>query len=772
MVSRAAYRVRITGRVQGVGFRPFVHRLAIRHELSGWVKNTTADVQIAIEGTPNEVEAFLGELRSEAPPMARIVNLTLEPAGPEGRSCFAILPSDTEAQGDIPVPADTGICAACLAELLDPGNRRYRYPFITCTDCGPRYTVIEAMPYDRERTSMAVFRQCPACLGEYFDPASRRYHCESNGCPKCGPRLWFENLPRVEAAGPEAALDAAVGLLREGGILGVRGLGGFHLAVDAADEAAVARLRERKHRDAKPFAVMVRSLEEARQLADLEPAEEECLLSPERPVVLALRREGAPLAPSVAPGLSRIGLLLAYTPLHHLLLEAEGRPLVMTSGNRSDEPIATGNQEARDRLAGIADGFLFHDRDIVNRYDDSVLRVASGRPVMIRRARGYAPAPIPLPIATPVPLLAVGPLLKNTFTLATGSSAWVSQHIGDLETFETLEHFERSLDRYRSLFRIDPEVAVRDTHPEYLSSRVAEQLGLPRVMEVQHHHAHIAAVMAEHGVTGPVIGLALDGAGYGDDGTVWGAEVLVGDLTGYRRAAHLLPVPLPGGDRAARSPWRAAAGYLSVEPGFRDSFGGAFQSVNRAERELVERQLAEDLNAPLASSMGRLFDAAAAILGVRHESSFEGQAAMELEALAGFRPATEYPSRFIERDGRVVLDPLPLLAVLGTRRRRGEPVADLAADFHASIAWALAALIRRVAADTGLSIVALGGGVFQNGRLLTSMVKRLERDGLRVLVPGQLPPNDGCISYGQAAVAAARISSESGLETKEQQPCA
>jgi hydrogenase maturation protein HypF len=366
-----------------------------------------------------------------------------------------------------------------------------------------------------------------------------------------------------------------------------------------------------------------------------------------------------------------------------------------------------------------------------------------------------------------VPLLAVGPLLKNTFTLATGASAWVSQHIGDLETFETLEHFEQSLARYRALFHVDPQVVVRDAHPEYLSSGLADELGLPRVMDVQHHHAHIAAVMAEHGVTEPVIGLALDGAGYGDDGTTWGAEVLVGDLIGYRRAAHLLPVPLPGGDRAARSPWRAAAGYLSAEPGFRDSFAGAFTSVSAAERELVERQIAHNLNAPLASSLGRLFDAAAAILGVRHESSYEGQAAMELEALAGRRPATEYPSRFLEREERIVLDPLPLLAVLGSRRRRGEPVADLAADFHASIAWALAALIRRVAARTGLSIVALGGGVFQNGRLLTSMVRRLTRDGLRVLVPRQLPPNDGGISYGQAAVAAARLAAEATRESAD-----
>ncbi len=481
--------------------------------------------------------------------------------------------------------------------------------------------------------------------------------------------------------------------------------------------------------------------------------------------MLGLRQEDAPVAPSVAPGLTRIGVLLAYTPLHHLLLEAVGGPLVMTSGNQSDEPIATGNAEALARLAGIADGFLLHDREIVTRYDDSVVRVVEERPVLIRRARGFAPMPLRLPVSAPVPLLAVGPLLKNTFTLAEGAAAWVSQHLGDLENLETLEHFDRSLARFRRLFAIAPEVVVRDAHPEYLSSRLAEEMGLPRVLVVQHHHAHIAAVMAEHGVTEPVIGLALDGAGYGDDGTTWGGEVLVGDLTGYRRAAHLLPAPLPGGDRAARSPWRAAAGYLSIEPGFAGAFALAFQGVSPVERDLVERQIARGLNAPLASSMGRLFDAAAAILGVRHEAAYEGQAAMELEALAGRRPATEYPSGFLEQDGRLVLDPLPLLAVLGTRRRRGEPVADLAADFHASVAWALAALVRRVAEESGIRTIALGGGVFQNGRLLESLSRRFAQSGFRVLAPRRLPPNDGAISYGQAAVAAAILA-------REVNPCA
>lgn len=758
MVSRAAYHVRVSGQVQGVGFRPFVHRLALRHGLGGWVRNTTGDVQIAVEGAPDALEAFLGELRAEAPPLARISGVTLESSGPEGRYGFAILPSEARLDSDIPVPPDAGLCLSCLEELFDPGNRRYRYPFITCTDCGPRYTVTLDMPYDRERTSMKVFAECPDCRVEYQDPASRRFHCESNSCPRCGPQLWFEALPHVER-GPEAALGAAVELLEHGKILGIRGLGGFHLAVDAADQAAVARLRERKLREAKPLAVMVRTMAEADQIAEIDSAEADLLTAPERPIVLAVRREGARLAPSLAPGLSRVGVMLAYTPLHHLLLEAFGRPLVMTSGNRSDEPIATGNDEARTRLEGIADGFLFHDREIVSRYDDSVLRVVSGKPVLLRRARGHAPVPIPLPIPAPVPLLAVGPLLKNTFTLASGSSAWVSQHIGDLETFETLEHFERSLQHYRALFRIEPEVVIRDAHPEYLSSRFADDQGL-RVMEVQHHHAHIASVMAEHGEVGPVIGLALDGAGYGDDGTIWGGEVLIADLRAYRRAGHLLPVPLPGGDRGARSPWRAALGYLSLEPRLLEGFIRFFDPIPSRELDLVRRQVERNLNAPLASSMGRLFDAAAALLGVRFEAAFEGQAAMELESLAGRRPAAEYPARFLERDGRIVLDPLPILAELGWARNRGGTADDLAADFHASVAWSLAELIRRIARTSSIRTVALGGGVFQNGRLLSSMVRRLDRDGFRVLVPRQLPPNDGGISYGQAAIAAARLHAE------------
>ncbi len=757
--SRAAYRLRVSGLVQGVGFRPFVHRLAVSHHLGGWVLNATGDVQIGVEGAPADLDAFLATLRVEAPARARIEEVAVEPAEVEELREFTILPSARESGRRQPVSPDIGTCAACEAELFDPADRRFHYPFITCTDCGPRYTVIESMPFDRERTSMAPFHQCAACLAEYHDPGDRRYHSETNSCPDCGPRLWFTTSDPA-SAGTGASLGEAVRILLHGGILAIRGLGGFHLAVDATNAAAVATLRARKRRVAKPLAIMVRTVADARALARIGAAEAALLASPERPIVLLEVRPDSGLAPNVAPGLAHIGIMLAYTPLHHLLLDLVGRPLVMTSGNQADEPIATDNQEALARLGGIADGFLLHDRDIVARYDDSVVRVVRGGEVLLRRARGYAPLPLSLPVASPRPLLAVGPHLKNTLTLVHGATAWVSQHIGDLESPETLEHFQGTLAMQRRLFGIDPEVVVRDAHPGYLSSRLAEEMEFSRVVTVQHHHAHIAAVMAEHGVTRPVLGVAYDGTGYGDDGTTWGAEVLAADLTGYRRVGHLLPVPMPGGDLAARMPWRAALGYLSSAPECAASFTAAFRGLDRRERDLAEIQMARRLNAPLASSMGRLFDAAAAVIGLRRQAFYEGQAAMELEALAGRRHAGAYPCDFREVEGRIVLDPLPLLAELGDRLERGAEPADLAAAFHAGIAGATIELVGRLARRTGLGTVVLCGGVFQNARLLETVWNGLEALGFRVLTPRRLSPNDGAISYGQAAVAAAILAAE------------
>lgn len=756
-----AASLRVTGVVQGVGFRPFVHRLAARNGLGGWVRNTAGEVQIEIEGTAEAIADFRQALEQEAPPLARIERVELEPLPPAGRTAFEIRASELDPDRRQPVSPDVALCAACEAELFEPGNRRFRYPFITCTDCGPRFTVIEAMPYDRERSSMRVFQQCPACAREYHDPQNRRYHSETNSCPRCGPRVWLQDAAgaRLDARQGDP-IAAAARLLLAGGIVAVRGLGGFHLTCDATNDAAVRLLRTRKRREQKPFAVMVRTLEQARAVVVLTAAEAELLTSRERPIVLAWRRPDTAVALAVAPGLDTIGIMLAYTPLHQLLLDEADRPLVMTSGNVSEEPIAIANDDVVRRLAGLADAFLLHDREIAARYDDSVLRVAGDAPVFLRRARGYAPLPLDLPLESPVPLVAVGAHLKNTFTLVHGRRAWVSQHIGDLENLETLEHFQRTLRDFQRLFRIHPDIAVRDLHPGYVSSRIALELGCRRVISVQHHHAHVAAVLAEHGRAQRAVGLAFDGTGYGDDGQVWGCELLVADLTRYVRVGHLRYAPLPGGDTAARAPWRVARGYLALEPSAEPAFARAFAGVDPQALALVDRQIAAGLNTPLASSLGRLFDAAAAILGVRTIAHFEGQAAMELEALAGHRPAAHWSCPLHEcRDGTWELDPMPLLVALGEKRQRHD-VRDLAAIFHESVIHAAVALATRAAAETGLTVVALSGGCFQNARVLEGIQRRLELRGLKVLVPRRLSPNDGAISYGQAAVATALLRRE------------
>lgn len=761
----AALELSIRGVVQGVGFRPFVHRTALAHGVAGWVRNEAGAVRVRVEGDPEALAAFVEDLRRTAPPLARIDALDVEEAAVEGSEGFQVLVSDTDPSGRLPVSPDVAICDACARELADPGDRRHRYPFITCTDCGPRFTVIESMPYDRERSTMAAFAQCPECLREYGDPRDRRYHSETNSCPACGPRLWLEAEGSVVDG--DEALEGAARLLRAGKIVAVRGLGGFHLACDARDEGAVQRLRARKNRDAKPLAIMVRTLDEVRALACVSGREAALLESRERPIVVLEARPPVPglptLASSVAPGLSTLGIMLAYTPLHLLLLDAVGSPLVMTSGNRADEPIATGNDEARHRLGQVADAFLLHDREIVARYDDSLVRVTAVGHVFLRRARGYAPLPVQLPVAALRPILAVGPHLKNTFALAQDRTAWVSQHVGDLENLETLDHFRGALARFKTLFRVEPEAVVRDLHPGYLSTRIAEETGLPQLPPVQHHHAHIAAVQGEHGITRDVIGIAFDGTGYGEDGRVWGAEFLRSGLTGFHRLGHLRYAPLPGGDAAARSPWRVALGYLSLEPQLAPVFDAALRRVYGLEREAAEHQIRQRINAPEASSMGRLFDAAAAVLGIRLESRFEGQAPMELESLAGSASGDLLPFPAGEgKDGMWVLDPLPLLAELGRRLAAGGNPVQLAAAFHESVAAAAADLAVKLCEMEGLYTAALGGGCFQNARLLEGVATRLEAEGIRVLIPRVLGPNDGAVSYGQAVVAAARLDAGEG----------
>lgn len=747
---------RVMGVVQGVGFRPFVYRLATRNSLAGWVRNVAGTVEIHVEGADDDLESFGHRLRTEAPPVSRIDSVETVAIEAAGALDFRIIAS-ADADGSRPVTPDLAICPECEAELFDANDRRYRHPFITCTNCGPRYTVIRALPYDRERTSMAVFPLCERCELEYLAPADRRHHAETVACPQCGPRVWLTGSDGVQLSQGDESIQDTAALLRIGYIAAIRGVGGFHLACDATDEAAVKRLRQRKQRDAKPFAVMVRTLDDAQAICSVSAAEARILTGPEHSIVLLTPRAGVRLAPSISPGLDRVGLMLAYTPLHHLLLEATARPLVMTSGNLSDEPIAIGNDEARSRLGNIAEIFLLHDREILSRVDDSVARVVNDVPLLLRAARGHAPRTLKLPVASPRPLLAVGPHLKNTFTLVGGGAAHVSPHIGDLDSIESLGHYRAALARYQELFRITPEVAVRDLHPGYLSTRIAHELGLAETIAVQHHHAHIAAVAAEHDFTEKIVGLAFDGTGLGDDGNVWGAETMIADLNGYRRMARLRYVPLPGGDIAAREPWRVALGYLSLEPDAAAAFELAFRDVPPAQRAVAWRQIERRLNAPLASSMGRLFDAASAVLGLRSRASYEGQAAMELESLAGTHAAEPFELPVRAHGDCLVLDPFPLLVALGEQRQRGVDAGYLAARFHETVIRAAVDVAVSVADRAGIDVVALSGGSFQNARLLSGIRHRLEARGLRVLIPRQLGPNDGAISFGQAAIAASLL---------------
>jgi hydrogenase maturation protein HypF len=702
-------RFRIVGIVQGVGFRPFVYGLARAHRLDGFVLNDGAGVVVEAEGQPAALDAFATALRTEAPPLARVEAITAEPLPVSGDAGFTIEASAATGRSAL-IPADVATCDDCLRELFDPEDRRYRYPFVNCTQCGPRFTIVRAVPYDRPNTTMAAFPLCAECRREYEDPVDRRFHAEPVCCPACGPRL---SLP----------VEEAVGLLRDGAILAVKGLGGWHLACDAAAEGAVSRLRARKHREDRPFALMTA---EPGLLAGIDDAERELLESRERPIVLLRRREGAPVAPTVAPGNPWLGIMLPYTPLHHLLLDGFGRALVMTSGNRSDEPIAFEDGDARERLAGIADAFLGHDRPIQRRCEDSVVR----RGFPIRRSRGFAPGALRLPVPARRAVLAAGGELKSTFCVARGPNAFLSPHLGDLDTELAYEAFRTDIELYLAMLDVEAETIAHDLHPEYLSTKWALEQDA-ELLGVQHHHAHAAACLAEHGEHGPALALVFDGTGYGTDGTLWGGELLRCDLAGFERLGHLEPVPLPGGAAAIREPWRLAAVHLE-----RAGLPVPFECWPAVRQSLR-------VNAPLSSGMGRLFDAVAALLGLRDEVTFEGQAAIELELLAGEADAAPYDWSF--GDGTA------LIARLYEDLAAGRPAAEIAAAFHETIAAAAAA----VCAEAGDGAVALSGGSFQNLRLLGATRRRLEALGFRVLTHRLVPPNDGGISYGQAAVAAA-----------------
>jgi len=747
--------------VQGVGFRPTVYLLAQKHALTGWVLNSAHGVEIEISGSPTACAAFVQDLQRNPPPLAHIDSFDVQPADSQTYPAFEIRESQDKPNDFLPVSPDLSICPDCRRELFDPADRRYRYPFINCTDCGPRFTIVKSIPYDRPNTSMAGFALCPDCAAEYHDPANRRFHAQPVACPVCGPQIWFEAGGK-KLAEKEDALQTARRWLAEGKILAVKGLGGFHLVCDAANAAAVQTLRERKHRTGKPFALMAFDLPTIEKYVTLSHEARRLISSPQAPIILAEMTEaGKVLAQIVAPDQTRLGFMLPYTPLHLLLLEpALGYPevLVMTSGNLSEEPIAYENAEARERLASLADGFLMHDRPIYMRIDDSVVTMLREKPYLVRRARGFAPQQLRLPWDA-VPLLATGTELKNTFCLTRDRYAFVSHYIGDLENQETLSAYSQAIRHYERVFRIQPKALACDLHPDYLATRYAQARSraesLPLVA-VQHHHAHIASCLAENGWASPepVIGLAYDGTGYGTDGSIWGGEILIASYKEFTRRFHLTQLPLPGGDLAVRKPARMALSYLlAAGLDIEDQTLAPVAYLNPAEAQAVRRQARTGFNAPLTSSMGRLFDAVAALIGICEEISYEAQAAMALESAADPQESGFYEMP-LEND---IIDPLPMIRAIVADLKASVSLGSIAARFHNSLIRMSVKACRQIRNESSLRTVAISGGVWQNMRLMNLILPALEAEGFTPLIHTQLPPNDGCVSLGQAAVALARL---------------
>ena len=791
--------VYVRGIVQGVGFRPFVHELARRFDLGGCVRNQSGQVLIEIEGDAAALDGFVNELIARPPTLARIDEVTWASRAATGERTFSIEPSEESAADAIFISPDIATCDECLAELFDPNDRRFRYPLLNCTNCGPRFTIIVAAPYDRERTSMAGFLMCDDCRREYEDPADRRFHAQPIACPKCGPQLTVLNQ-HGEPIRTADSIAFAAAELKDGMIGAVKGLGGFHLACDARNEPAVALLRERKHRDAKSFAVMVANLAAAQKICDVSPEEAALLTSPARPIVLLRRRTGAAVADAVAPRNPCLGIMLPYSPLHHLLLDAlDGIPLVMTSGNERDEPIAYDDRIALDQLRGKADFFIVHNRPIHTRCDDTVTRIVSGSELPLRRSRGRTPEPILLPVSCSRPTLAVGGQLKTTFALGRGRHAFLSQHLGDLDQFATYQAYADAIQHFQQLFAIEPDVIVHDMHPDYQSTRYAldrrsrvgpaalRRAGPPKnnliedggpaleaslshptgqstiLLAVQHHHAHLASCLAEHGLNEPAIGVIFDGSGFGSDGAVWGGEFLVGDYHGFRRAAHLRYVPLPGGDQAIREPWRMAVSYLSDAGIDCPAFGG---DVPQRSIAAVQRMISQRFNTQPTSSIGRLFDGVAVLAGVRQRVDYEGQAAMELEWLAAeVSPDGTYPFDLVPPADAVhstpwQIDIRPLIVAVAADVNRGAFPGMIARRFHSTLVEIISQVCDQTRKQTGLNVVALSGGVFMNALLLTETTQRLSAEGFRVYRHQRVPPNDGGLSLGQLAIAAAAQSCE------------
>ncbi len=780
----SAIRLTVTGVVQGVGFRPFVYGLAARLDLKGWVCNTSSGVTIEVEGYPEAVGEFQIALTRDAPPLARIERVVADSLPPQGLAQFEIRESRSEAGAFQPISPDISICPGCLRELFDPADRRYLYPFINCTNCGPRFTIIKDIPYDRPQTTMAPFEMCHDCAHEYHDPLDRRFHAQPVACPRCGPKVWLVTNSKLQTPNSKLQIsnsddgdpiEAARSRVAAGEIVAVKGLGGFHLACDATNENAVAELRRRKGRVDKPFALMMADIATVEYYCHASPEERALIESRERPIVLLPKRAAAdpPIASSVAPHQRTLGVMLPYTPLHYLLFD-DGRrttddnsvhhssfiihPLVMTSGNFSEEPIATRNEEALARLAPLADAFLLHDRDIHIRTDDSVMRVFAGRELPLRRSRGYAPFPVKLPFTVP-PVLAVGGELKNSFCVARDQYAFLSHHIGDMENLETLKSFEEGVAHFQSLFRITPEIIAHDLHPDYLSTRYAFRTphsAFPTShsalrIAVQHHHAHIASCMAENGLNGeqPVIGVAFDGTGYGTDGAIWGGEFLIADYAGFERAAHLAYARLPGGDAATRKPARTALSYLCAAGLSLDPDLPPVAALSSAERRVIEAQLRAGLNAPPTSSMGRLFDAVASIIGLRQEVNYEGQAAIELEAVCDPEEKGQYA--FDTGPDSILTHAVIRSVVDDFRAGKSSPI--IAARFHNGAANMIREVCLQLRERRGLNQVALSGGVFQNVTLLGKTLSLLRDARFEVFTHRLVPPNDGGIALGQVVVA-------------------
>ncbi len=767
-------RICLRGIVQGVGFRPFVYNLAQRVGIRGFILNSSSGVTIEAEGAGTAIAEFLESLRDEPPPLARIEEITTAELEPLGDQAFEIRESLAVDGEFVLVSPDVATCDDCLRDISEPANRRVGYPFTNCTNCGPRYTIIRDIPYDRPMTTMAEFRMCADCDAEYHDPTNRRFHAQPNACPACGPTVALARsgswMPEKHAYGFGDLSLSVLGdvrrLLHEGAIVAIKGLGGFQLVCDAENDAAVRQMRQRKKRSDKPFALMVRDLAAVENICMVSAADRELLLSPQRPIVILHRRPGARISHDVAPGNNTIGVMLTYTPLHFLLFSdrpddaPEFTALVMTSGNISDEPLVISNSEALHRLDTVADWFLFHNRGIYMRVDDSVARTFAGRPRVLRRSRGYAPQPIDLGLPV-CELLACGAELKNTLCLTKGRYAILSQHIGDLENYETLEFFQETLANLKQLFRVEPQAVAHDLHPLYLSSRLAAQLPLPKI-GVQHHHAHVASCMAENGLRGKVIGVAFDGTGYGTDGQIWGGEFLTADFVGFERCAYFRYVPLPGGDAAVRQPWRSGLSWL------RETFGTAlpgelplFQQVPERDIALVSRMMACGVNTVLTSSCGRLFDAVASLIGLRQEVTFEGQAAIELE-MAAVQGVSDRYSFEIDSGEPLQIDMRPAIREIvrdlpNLRNREGKRV--IASRFHNTIAAVIAEVCRRIRERERLNRVCLSGGTFQNLYLLEHTVALLRKMDFDVFLHSLVPPNDGGISLGQAVIANAILNS-------------